>query len=241
MSKQENLYILLSEEGERFVRIDHKVPSSKQYFFVDSPFGQIPQTATFFTVVDITDGQRLRVASHFLEPIQNPLDTSKPSNPQQPHFDYDGLNMDNMLSHFFNTKDNPIYEAPEMKQHSNEKVMIDKDKFSDKALAEGIEKFIKHWQNKINNIYQEWYPNLDPPIFEINVGKSFVKVMANGERADAFIALKDGNNKTLGSWKKGDIFKPASWSSPAKHSRGNVFSNQSGMESIDKMGFVKYI
>ena len=39
----------------------------------------------------------------------------------------------------------------------------------------------------------------------------------------------------------GDIFKPASFAAPAKHSRGNVLSAQNGMEAISPDGFVYYL
>lgn len=39
----------------------------------------------------------------------------------------------------------------------------------------------------------------------------------------------------------GDIFKPASFNAPAKHSRGNVLSAQNGMEAITPEGFVAYL
>jgi hypothetical protein len=41
--------------------------------------------------------------------------------------------------------------------------------------------------------------------------------------AYAFVALQDGQTKTLGVIKAGDIHKPATWKAPAKHKRGNVF------------------
>ena len=39
----------------------------------------------------------------------------------------------------------------------------------------------------------------------------------------------------------GDIFKPASFNAPAKHSRGNVNSESHGMEAINEQGFVNYL
>lgn len=40
----------------------------------------------------------------------------------------------------------------------------------------------------------------------------------------AFICLQDGQTKSLGTLKKGDIHKPATFKAPAKHARGNVFN-----------------
>jgi hypothetical protein len=54
---------------------------------------------------------------------------------------------------------------------------------------------------------------------------------------------KDGSPHILAFVDKttGDIFKPATYKAPAKHARGNVLSNQNGMEAIDRSGFVHYL
>lgn len=51
-----------------------------------------------------------------------------------------------------------------------------------------------------------------------------VVIEADGKRSSvyAFIALLDNFTKTLGTIRRGDIHKPASWKAPAKHARGNV-------------------
>ena len=40
-----------------------------------------------------------------------------------------------------------------------------------------------------------------------------------------FVCLEDGQTKTLGRLKRGDIHKAASYNAPAKHARGNVFTD----------------
>lgn len=44
----------------------------------------------------------------------------------------------------------------------------------------------------------------------------------------AFVALQDGHTKQLGTYKKGDIFKAATFKAPARHIRGNVFDTSNG-------------
>ena len=52
----------------------------------------------------------------------------------------------------------------------------------------------------------------------------------------AFIAKEDGETKTLGAVKAGDILKAATFKAPAKGIRGNVFSATNGAEAISAWG-----
>jgi hypothetical protein len=75
----------------------------------------------------------------------------------------------------------------------------------------------------------------------VTEGKRFFKVIrkeANKYGVKSYerqiiIAFVDKNT--------GEIFKPATWSAPAKHVRGNVNSSQNGMEAINSQGFVRYL
>lgn len=40
---------------------------------------------------------------------------------------------------------------------------------------------------------------------------------------------------------QGNIYKAASWARPAKHARGNIFSEQQGLEALDAQGFIRYL
>ena len=57
-----------------------------------------------------------------------------------------------------------------------------------------------------------------------------------GQKTDesifAFIVRGDFYTRTLGVLKEGDILRPATYKAPAKHARGNVFSEQGGTEAI---------
>lgn len=56
----------------------------------------------------------------------------------------------------------------------------------------------------------------------------------------AFVALADGENRTLGAWKRGDVFRPASWKAPAKHARGNIYALDGGLGCCGPYG-VEYM
>lgn len=81
------------------------------------------------------------------------------------------------------------------------------------------------WLEKVNTeLETEWnstftHTGWNPVV--ATKGSKFVKLM-HGTTVWGFVSMVDGFNKGV-PVKKGDLLKPASWSSPAKHSRGNIF------------------
>ena len=55
-------------------------------------------------------------------------------------------------------------------------------------------------------------------------GRKYTKIL-NGNSVWGFIANGDGILKGI-PYKKGDVFMAATWASPAKHVRGNIFTNE---------------
>jgi hypothetical protein len=69
--------------------------------------------------------------------------------------------------------------------------------------------------------WEKQYSNLPYEPLTYTKGKKWVKIVRGGS-VWGFVSMWDGIYK--GSVvKEGDLLKPASWNSPAKHSRGNVF------------------
>lgn len=62
-------------------------------------------------------------------------------------------------------------------------------------------------------------PNQYKPL-TIDVGNKFIRIWCEST-CWGFISRVDGNLKGA-PIKKGDLLKPASWKSPAKHARGNI-------------------
>lgn len=79
----------------------------------------------------------------------------------------------------------------------------------------------EYWEKNFN--YREYLP------LTYTKGRKFIKITEEG-RVWGFISMVDGQHKgeTIHS---GDLMKPASWQSPSKHSRGNIF------EGTDKWNF----
>ena len=58
-------------------------------------------------------------------------------------------------------------------------------------------------------------------VLSLTVGSKWVKVI-EGSSVWGFVGKSDGVYKGI-SYKKGDVFKPASWNAPAKWARGSIF------------------
>ena len=81
------------------------------------------------------------------------------------------------------------------------------------------------WLEKVNEIRKEELDNkfsykpYEP--LTVSTGKKYIKLI-DGNSVWGFVSMWEGVNK--GSLVcKGDLLMPAGWSSPAKHSRGNIF------------------
>ena len=80
---------------------------------------------------------------------------------------------------------------------------------------------------KIQEDYDKWgsrsgiNKKLD---LKLKPGRKFIKVVEDN-RVWGFIAKVDGTHKGL-TMLKGDILKAATWSQPAKHSRGSIFDKE---------------
>ena len=89
---------------------------------------------------------------------------------------------------------------------------------------------LKSWlamvQDVTNKDYAENYPHSNPPVFETMVGPRYIRIVRrephnSGRSSYAFINRENG-----------DILKSASWSAPAKHPRGNIFSPDNGKSAM---------
>lgn len=84
-----------------------------------------------------------------------------------------------------------------------------------------ITAFTAQWQRLYDDYMAKHFPNNANPRIEVREGKKYAKLTREGSVV-AFIELSTG-----------DIFMPASWQKPANHARGNVFSEQQGVEALN--------
>ena len=79
----------------------------------------------------------------------------------------------------------------------------------------------------INNKYKSWNTSTtykpDGMVLSIKPGRKFDKVIHDNS-VWGFVAKTDGVLKGI-PYNVGDVFKAASWSSPAKHVRGTIFTD----------------
>lgn len=97
-----------------------------------------------------------------------------------------------------------------------------------------IEEAVKGYLEKLTELSDHYYAKvfsaLTPPIFSSEWGTKYVRIVrtetfGSGRSVHTFIDRTNGN-----------VLKAASWKAPAKHSRGNVFSEKNGMEYVDHYG-----
>ena len=88
------------------------------------------------------------------------------------------------------------------------------------------------WLNKVNEQRKQyWETRFNYKPYEplrVDKGNKYIRLW-DGSTCWAFVSMIEGELK--GSpIKKGDLLKPASWKSPAKHSRGNIFDGTAKWE-----------
>jgi hypothetical protein len=83
-----------------------------------------------------------------------------------------------------------------------------------------VAEFIEKVNSEIADYYSKHLSSLTPTYLTLEVGSKFLKLWT-GNTCWGFISRVDGDLKGA-PIKKGDLLKPASWKSPAKHSRGNI-------------------
>ena len=74
------------------------------------------------------------------------------------------------------------------------------------TLSEKIEKWVWHYCRSLEQNYQLRYPNSNTSVtFTMQFGRKYIKVIQDDSSVHAFIDRKTG-----------EVYKPASWKSPAK-------------------------
>ena len=86
-----------------------------------------------------------------------------------------------------------------------------------KDSLENLEQLLDNWMEKLNQRQAEKYPN-SKDIYKYVMGKRWIKVIHSGPGTESAFAFVDPET--------GDIYKSATWNSPAKGARGNIASDK---------------
>jgi hypothetical protein len=106
-----------------------------------------------------------------------------------------------------------------------------------KVTWKDAEDFAHRCQKIIDDDQKKYLPNLPEnvtKVLRVSMGKRYAKIIAR-DRGSI-------DNEKMGSaWafidlRNGDVLKPASWNTPAKHARGNIFDEHGGTKYITPHG-----
>lgn len=114
------------------------------------------------------------------------------------------------------------------------------DQITEQDFDTRLDEFVADCQAMIDKHFKEDFPTQSKKIAIRPGGKKYIAIdVMRDDKAEsiwAFIAVGDGHSKGMGHYKKGDIFKSASYKTPAKHARGNIFDDAKGMEHVTSYG-----
>ncbi len=102
---------------------------------------------------------------------------------------------------------------------------MDQDRF-DAALRV----FVEGCQNIHTDYMARMYPRLTPDQITSRLGKRYAKVSRSG------VDRPDGSVHCFVDMTNGDVLKAASWKTPAKHARGNIFDDKHGLGRMGEYG-----
>lgn len=98
-------------------------------------------------------------------------------------------------------------------------------------LQEKLDSFLAGSQKIMDDYYTKFFPNNPREFLVIAKGKKYAKIVRKqvdqpmSGSAHCFVDLTNG-----------DVLKAASWASPAKHARGNIYDEHNGLKYISAYG-----
>ena len=103
--------------------------------------------------------------------------------------------------------------------------------------ADGFDAKAESFVHKCQELMNEWfkrYPNLKPDRFSFDPLVRYLRIV----RADVAQDGTEGSRSVFCfiEYTTGDVFKADGWKKPAKHTRGNIFSPQNGLEAVNPHG-----
>ena len=91
-----------------------------------------------------------------------------------------------------------------------------------------LQAFLTGAQAILDKYMAEHYPNNTVEKLTLGRGSRYVRIMRVGPGTNSAWAFIDKTN--------GDVLKPASWKTPAKHARGNIYDESNGLSKVGPYG-----
>ena len=100
-------------------------------------------------------------------------------------------------------------------------------------LKKAIDQYVRALNENAKN--ERWANELSQYTYRVEYLKKYARIVMErrndagavyGRSVHSFVVLNNGFTKSLGHVLRGDIMKPASWKTPARHARGTVFAEK---------------
>jgi hypothetical protein len=100
-----------------------------------------------------------------------------------------------------------------------------------------LESFVAGCQDKIDADRNEHFPNIPRIGLRVASGRRYSKLITTEARGEG-VSQKFIDSSVFAFIDKtsGDVLKAASWASPAKHARGNIFDEFNGLKYVTAYG-----
>ena len=85
-----------------------------------------------------------------------------------------------------------------------------------------FEMWLEHTEKKLKSHHEKQFSKVPWKPLTYKKGRKFIKILQGGGSVWGFVSMFDGYHDQV-PVKVGDLLKPANWSKPARHSRGNIF------------------
>jgi hypothetical protein len=95
-------------------------------------------------------------------------------------------------------------------------------------FAPRVYQFIERYQAMLDDYWKERGYIQPTPTVTTKFGTKYVRIFKRKYGQESIACFIDMRN--------GDILMAATYKAPAKHARGNIFSDQCGMEAMDEFG-----
>ena len=108
--------------------------------------------------------------------------------------------------------------------------LLEEKNMTKKKFDKELNNFVELAQKMIDAHFKLNYKNLKPNLLVVKPGKRYVKIISEAQAGSGRSVWAFVEKET------GDILRPATWNAPAKHARGNIYSEDNGISCVTPYG-----